>query len=171
MKKILALIMLMVLMSLCGCGYHLPGRGGNLPDDIKTVMIEPIINKTAEPFIETRLTNELRDQFARRQVVDVVSDSGQADALLSASIVSYTSNAISYNKDDNITEYRVTIQLDGKLARSGDEEVLWQGTVQWHEEFFASADRAEQDYRESEAQQKATQRLAEEVYNRITDNF
>ncbi|OQY20600.1 MAG: hypothetical protein B6I36_00245 [Desulfobacteraceae bacterium 4572_35.1] len=170
MKNVITVFALMML-TIAGCGYHLPGRGGTLPEDIATLMIEAVENKTAEPFIETQLTNEVRDQFARRQTVTIVADAEQADAILTASIISYRSNAITYNQDDDISEYRLTMQVDGKLVRRLDDEVIWQGTVQWQEEFFASDDRAEQDQRESDAQLKATKRLAQEVYNRITDNF
>lgn len=171
MKKVITGSLLLLSLILSGCGYHLPGRGVSLPADIKTVCIEPFANKTAEPFIETQLTNEVRDQFARRRTMEVLSGEENADAVLSAAVTSYRSNSITYNQNDDITEYRVTMVVDAKLVRTVDDEVVWQGTVQWQEEFYASPDRAEQDYRESEAQQNLTRRLAQEVYNRITDDF
>jgi len=171
MKNIIIGYALLLTLVLSGCGYHLPGRGTSLPDDINTVCIEPFDNKTAEPFIETQLTNEVRDQFARRRTMEVVSDSELADAILSAAVTSYRSNSITYNQDDDIAEYRITMVVDAKLVRTRDYEVVWQGTVQWQEEFFAEDNRAEQDYRESAVQETLTRRLAQEVYNRITDDF
>lgn len=171
MRNLIIICLLLLTVVVSGCGYHLPGGGTSLPADIRTLCIEPFANKTTEPFIETQLTNEVRDQFSRRQTMEVVSASENADALLNAAVTSYRSNSIAYNKNDDITEYRVTMIVDAKLVRRIDDEVLWQGAVQWQEEFYASDDRAEQDYRESEAQQTLTRRLAQEVYNRITDDF
>ncbi|MEA3466578.1 MAG: LptE family protein [Thermodesulfobacteriota bacterium] len=170
MKNITLGIMLILLL-LSGCGYHLPGRGNSLPDDVQKVVINPFENKTTQPFIETQLTNEVRDQFARRRTLDVVASVDQADVLLSGTIVGYRSNAIAYDTNDDITEYRLTMTVEANLARVNGEEVLWQGAVSWSDEFFASNDRAQQDYHESQVQDKVTRRLAQEIYNRITDNF
>ena len=171
MKNLTIAIVLMLLLLLSGCGYHLPGRGTGLPDDVQNVVINPFVNKTTEPFIETQLTNEVRDQFARRRTLDVVANVDQADVVLHGTIVGYRANSIAYDTNDDITEYRLTITVEAKLARVNGEDVLWQGTVSWSDEFFASDDRAQQDYRESQAQEQVTRRLAQEVYNRITDNF
>jgi len=171
MKKITLGLSLVVLLFVSACGYHLPGRGNDLPEDIQTVFIEPFTNKTTEPFIENQLTNEVRDQFSRRRTLDVVANSDNADAVLSGVVESYRSRSVTYDKDDDITEYRVTMTVAAKLERINGEEVLWQGSVSWSDEFFASDDRAEQDFRESEAQDDVSRRLAQEVYNRMTDNF
>lgn len=176
MKNLTIGLVIILLLLLYGCGYHLPGRGASLPDDVHSVAIDPFVNKTTEPFIETQLTNEVRDQFARRRTLDVVANIDQADVLLRGTIVSYLANAIAYDTNDDITEYRLTMAVDAELARVNGEDVLWQGTVSWSEEFFASepgaaGGRAQQDYRESQAQEKATRRLAQEIYNRVTDNF
>ena len=90
---------------------------------------------------------------------------------MSGVITSYRSSSVTYDEDDDITEYRVTMTVDAKLVRTNGEDVIWQGVVSWHDEFFASDDRAEQDYRESEVQDDVSRRLAQEVYNRLTDNF
>lgn len=171
MKKVTRSLWLCLVLLIAGCGYHLPGRGDSLPEDIQRIVVEPFINRTAEPFLETQLTNEVRDQFARRRTVEVVSSVQNADAVLTGSIVYYRATAVSYDRNDDITEYRLTITVNGELTRADGSEVLWQGTVDWNEEFFASDDRAQQDNNETAAQQDATRRLAQEVYNRITDNF
>ncbi|PLX95078.1 MAG: molecular chaperone [Desulfuromonas sp.] len=164
-----ALIALVVLA--CGCGYHLPGRGTALPEDIQRVYVEPFENKTTEPFLETPLTNEVRDQFSRRRTLEIVATPAEADAIMSGTIVSYRSGSVSYDRNDDITEYRATMVVNAALTRTNGEEVIWQGQVSWKEEFFANDDRAQQDYNESLAQEDLHRRLAQELYNRLTDNF
>lgn len=170
MKRLISASIICLLL-VCGCGYSLPGRGESLPDDIQRVLVEPFKNKTTEPFLETQLTNEIRDQFSRRRSLEVVSDAEQADAILSGTITSYRASSVSYDRNDDITEYRATMVVQAELIRANGEDVIWQGSVTWKEEFFANDDRAQQDYNETLAQEDLNRRLAQEVYNRITDNF
>lgn len=170
MKRLTLLLIGLVLL-VSGCGYHLPGRGDALPQDIQTVYIEPFVNKTREPFLETPLTNEVRDQFSRRRTMEVVSSPELADAILTGTIVSYRATTVSYDRNDDITEYRATMIVDAALTRANGEEVVWQGTVTWKEEFYANDDRAQQDYNETLAQEDLHRRLAQEIYNSLTDNF
>ena len=169
--KRLTILLVAVTLWVCGCGYHLPGRGTALPEDIQTVYVEPFQNKTTEPFLETPLTNEVRDQFSRRRTVEVVGSPDLADAILTGTIVSYGVGTVSYDRNDDITEYRATMRVDAALTRSNGEEVIWQGTVSWKEEFYANDDRAQQDYNETLAQEDLHRRLAQELYNSLTDNF
>lgn len=171
MKKLTLGLCLVVLTLLSACGYHISGRGENLPDDIQSIFVVPFTNKTTEPFIENQLTNEVRDQFSRRRTLEVVADEELADTIMSGVITSYRTRSVSYDENDDITEYRVAMTVDAKLVRTNGEDVIWQGVVTWQEEFFASDDRAEQDYRETETQEDVSRRLAQEVYNRLTDNF
>ncbi len=167
----LTVLLIGITLLVCACGYHLPGRGTSLPDDVQTVYVEPFENKTTEPFLETPLTNEVRDQFSRRRTVEVVGSPDLADAILTGTIVSYRSSTVSYDRDDDITEYRATMIVDAALTRANGEEVIWQGTVRWNEEFYANDDRAQQDYNETLAQEDLHRRLAQEIYNSLTDNF
>ncbi|MCA1796822.1 MAG: SPFH domain-containing protein [Geobacteraceae bacterium] len=66
-----------------GCGYHLPGRGDAIPADVKKIFVEVMVNRTAEPFIENKLTSEVRAQFARRPGFEVVSKRSKSDAIIS----------------------------------------------------------------------------------------
>jgi len=167
----LTLLLIGITLLVCACGYHLPGRGDALPEDIQTVYVEPFQNKTTEPFLETPLTNEVRDQFSRRRTVEIVASADLADAILTGTIVSYRASTVSYDRNDDITEYRATMIVDAALTRANGEEVIWQGTVSWKEEFYANDDRAQQDYNETLAQEDLHRRLAQELYNSLTDNF
>ncbi|MGC9518346.1 MAG: LPS assembly lipoprotein LptE [Desulfuromonadaceae bacterium] len=153
------------------CGYHLPGRGDAIPADVEKIFVEVLVNRTAEPFIENRLTSEVRDQFARRPGFEVVSERSKADAVISGTITRYHASAVAYDEDDDIKEYRAAMTADFRFERTDGSEVLWQGNVSWDEEFMAHDDRAQQDNNETEAQEELTFRLATELFNRIVDNF
>lgn len=154
-----------------GCGYHLPGRGDTIPADVEKIFVEVLVNRTAEPFIENRLTSEVRDQFARRPGFEVVSERSKSEAVISGTIIRYRANAAAYDENDDIKEYRVTMTTEFRFERTDGSEVFWQGNVSWDEEFMAHDDRAQQDNNETEAQDELTFRLATELFNRIVDNF
>jgi hypothetical protein len=61
--------------------------------------------------------------------------------------------------------------VNANLRRVTDGKILWKDSVFWTEESLNSADRARQDDFETEAMQKISQRLAEQIYQRIQENF
>lgn len=165
-----------VMLSLCvwcagGCGYHLPGRGDAIPADVEKVFVEVLINRTTQPFIENKLTSEVRDQFSRRPGFEVVSERSKSDAVISGTITQYSKRAVAYDQNDDIKEYRAAMTAEFRFERTDGSEVFWQGDVRWDEEFMAHDDRAQQDNNETEAQNELTFRLATELFNRIVDNF
>lgn len=165
------LILLAAVLSAAGCGYHLPGRGSSLPADVQTVYIDLFVNRTVEPFLENGLTNEVAREFARRGVLRPVADAGKADALLTGEITGYETVPISFDRNDEITEYRSLMTVSAVLRRADTGRVLWKGGVSWSEEYPASADKAAQEDNEAAAVEIITARLAEELRFRILDGF
>ncbi len=84
-RIIFTVFMVLSLIVLGSCGYHLAGTGSTLPRHIKKIYIPPIKNNTARAEVETYMTAALRDEMARRgkEVVDKRED---ADAELVGSI-------------------------------------------------------------------------------------
>ncbi len=161
----------LLLMLLSGCGYHLQGRDAELPGGVKTLYIELLANATYKPFLENEVTNAVVERFSRNPRVQFVEDRNRADAILSGTITSYSSNALSFNRDDAISEYRSRMVLAAVLRRADNAEVLWKGNVGWAEEYRTSSDKTIQEDRENAAIQAIGQRLAEELYSRMIDNF
>lgn len=156
---------------LSGCGYHLPGRGDAIPEDVQKIFVTVLDNRTTQPFIENILTSDVRDEFTRHRGFEVVSAQDKADAVISGSITRYRVSAIAYDEKDNIQEYRMVMTAEFRFERGDGSEVLWQGSVTWDEEFTANTDRALQLNNETAAQLSLSSRLASEFFNRIVDNF
>lgn len=161
----------LMLMLLAGCGYHLQGRNAELPGGVKTLHIELLANATYKPFLENEVTNAVVERFSRNPRVQIVEDRDRADAILSGTITSYGRHALSYGQDDQIAEYRSTMRLAAVLRRADNAEALWKGNVEWAEEFRSSTDKTLEEDRENAAILAIGQRLAEELYSRMIDNF
>lgn len=168
-RRLLPLVALLSLLG--GCGYHLPGRGNNLPPDVQTLYVEIFANRTTEPFLENRITDLVTQEFARRRSLRLIEDAARADAVLSGTVASYASSSISYGSDDEVTEYRSSMVISAHLRRSADGKTLWKGTLSWTEEYPSSDDKTVQEDNEAAAIEEISARLAEELYFRIVDNF
>lgn len=168
MRRFLPLILLLLLG---GCGYQLSGRGTALPADVQTLHIELFANRTAEPYLENRVTDATTSWFARPHFLQLVEQAGAADAVLGGTVSAYSTAPISYDRSDVITEYRSIMTVDAVLRRSSDGRVLWKGQVEWSEEYPASLDKGAQEDNEAAAIDVIAERVAQEIYTRILESF
>jgi outer membrane lipopolysaccharide assembly protein LptE/RlpB len=165
------LAVVVLLLSLLGCGYHFPGTGGALPGDVKNVYLPLFVNRSSEPQLENLLGNELSRVFSRNANIELVEDQQQAEAILEGTISAYGSRALSYDKNDDISEYRATMTLNVKLRQLSDGRLLWQGDVSWADEYQAADDKSVQEDLEREAIEEISLRISEELLSRMLDDF
>jgi outer membrane lipopolysaccharide assembly protein LptE/RlpB len=159
------------LLLLTGCGYHFSGRGSNLPSEVQSIYIELFSNRTAEPFLENSITNSVIERFARKRALRPIEKRDIADAILSGVVVGYSTSPISYDRNDVITEYRSTMTINVALRQTADDRILWKGDLDWSEEYPASLDKSVQEDNEAAAIAVIVDRLAQELYYRILENF
>lgn len=162
---------IILLLCLFGCGYHFPGKGGSLPGDVQRVYLPLFVNRTSEPQLESLLSNNVSEVFARNGNISQVESQDQAEAVLEGVVSSYSSKAVSYDKNDDISEYRATIVIDAALRQVVDGRLLWQGKVSWSDEYLADDDKAVQEDRERDAIEDISLRVAEELLSRLLDDF
>lgn len=163
--------LLLAILMLAGCGYHLPGRGNSLPPEVQSIYIELFTNRTAEPFLENRMTDTTVDWFARKRSLRVVEKREVADAVLSGVVIAYSTTPISYDRNDLITEYRSSMSIAVTLRQTADDRVIWKGNIEWSEEYPTSPDKNVQEDNEAAAIEVISDRLGQELYFRIMENF
>jgi outer membrane lipopolysaccharide assembly protein LptE/RlpB len=165
------LVVLLLILSLFGCGYHLQGRGDTLPGGVRYVHVAILQNATLEPFLENAVTNALLDRLIRSPGVELVDTPDRADALLTGTIVQYSNGAMSYDGSDRIAEYRSHMTVEVALRHADNAQVLWKGRSSWMEDYVANADKALENDREQAAIEEIALRLADEIYSRMVDDF
>lgn len=166
-----ALLLISLLLLLVGCGYHFPGKTGALPGDVKQLYIPLFANRTAKPQLENKLSNQVSIVFGRSPKVNLVERESQAEAVLEGTIRSYSTKALSYDKNDDISEYRAIMTIDAKLRQFKDGRLLWSGTLSWDEKYIAADDKGKQYDLEGEAVDEIVQRLSEKLLSRLLDDF
>ncbi len=160
-----------VLFFIAGCGYHFPGQAGALPEGVEKLYIPLFVNKTAEPQLEYQLTSHVSEVFARNSKISQVESRDLAEATLLGTIRDYNSRALSYDSQDDISEYRSTMVVDIVLVQAVTEMVLMEKTVSWSAEYSADDDKSNQEGHEQEAVEELSLRLAEELLYQALDDF
>ncbi len=112
-----------------GCGYTLVGRASNLPEDIKTIYVEPLENSTARSQVEQILTRAISDELLTRRRFEVVNNAGEADAVLSGNVLSFNVRPVTFDDAGLADAFEVAISADMKFQRppaGGEEgEIVW----------------------------------------------
>src|ERR1051325_1375323 len=118
-------VILLLLITGSGCGYHLT-ENSFLPPDIKTVYIEPFINRSRDVGIDKELTTALRTEFYRRGQLAVVDNVEEADAIISGVVRQLTNNIASVNRHNEVLQFEAALTIDVAVRRRVPEATLWQ---------------------------------------------
>ena len=168
-KRKVLWIILVVWVVFSACGYRFAGSG-SFPAGIKTVSITIFENRTAETGLENTVTNDLIYEVTRSRGAALVrKDKAEAD--LSGVIVSTQTGAISRRDVGASTERRVTVTLNLKLTNTSGK-IIWSANgVAQSEAYVVADDKQATEQNRKDAISKASKRLAEDIYNRLTEDF
>jgi len=100
------LVFLAIIAGASACGYSLVGRGSSLPVNIHSVQIPQFKNMTREPDLETIITRIVREEFIRDGRLKVI-DTDAADSRLDGAILSYNFRPLTYDANNNVTDYSI----------------------------------------------------------------
>ncbi len=160
-----------------GCGYHVAGESLNSSLLAgKTIAIPMWRSKIYRPNLEAMLTGGLIDEFALRSGGKVVGED-DAELLLTGTIVDYTSTAVSFTAGDQVKEYRATMTIEATLAEKRSQKVLWKGVLSASQDYIAINDPALpnrialQQNSEDAALREIDRKLAQQLFQRMSDNF
>lgn len=108
-----------------GCGYQFVGRGEAFPRDVRTVFVDPLVNRTNEIGVEREMTTALKSEFSRMGQLKVVERLEEADAILSGVVRSLDTRVIAVNRHDEALQYELLLVVDMNLRRRSPDELLW----------------------------------------------
>lgn len=169
--KVLHYIVLIPILAVSSCGYHLAGTVSSLPPDVKKIAIPQFVNKTLRPDLENQFTNALLDEFAKGKKVEVAEE-GKADAVVKGTITSFEAAPISYMAGDVIQEYRVTVRLEVSVVKKVDESVIWKDKdISYFSEYRNDQDVAVAEANRGEAIKKIAVDVARQLYSNILEGF
>lgn len=124
-KPVSAIIAALLLTSISGCGYQFQGSGSTLPDDVKTLAVLSVENRTTQPNVGQKLEIALRERFDRYGAVKVIENEDLADALLTATIEKIEDNVLSVTGNTDIELQTDTVLVISGELQTRDGRVLW----------------------------------------------
>ncbi|GEM_PF-1675017 len=165
-----AAIGLGLLFIIYGCGY-LPATpsASERETPAHRIVIPIFLNDTFEPALEGKVTRMVKQEFLTHGDFRLVQDPSQARLILEGRITSFGLTPLSFNAQNRVEEYRVSISIEVKLLGAQDKKLLWQqGGLEASAEFVVSPDpgvtRSVQDL----AIDEASKRIAEEIWFKVS---
>ena len=164
----LVLILAVAALSTAACGYRF-SASGRLGENITTVSVNMLENRTAETGIENIFTNDLIFEFTKNG--NTISERDTADAVLSGTIDAMPIETVAYRGQVLAIERQITAIISLRLSdRKG--RVIWSANgISGSEAYGILPEKVATDYNKRAALSVISKRIAEEVYTRITDKF
>ncbi len=121
---------------MAGCGYTTRSM---LSGEYRTIYVQPFVNKIElvkeqytgnnyrlyKPQLETDITRAVNDKYLFDGNLKPVSKE-TADLFLEGELVEFRRDALRYDDNDNVSEYRISIRVNLKLINQRTLDVLWE---------------------------------------------
>jgi hypothetical protein len=123
MKKYLVFVLALVVFP--GCGYALAGRGSFLPQDISSVGIPPLVNRSTFFDVEQVLTEKVRSEFIGRGKYRVIPERVGADTVLTGEITGISVQPVGFTEQQLASRYLFTVTMRVAFTDARNAAVLW----------------------------------------------
>ncbi|MDD5432431.1 MAG: LptE family protein [Candidatus Omnitrophica bacterium] len=136
-KLICCLLFVICAFSFIGCGYTTRSMISN---KYKTIYITPFINRidfTKEEYVatkyrlyrpgmETDITNAVSDKYLFDGNLRPVKVDDSADLVLKGELMEFRKDPLTYNDNDDVTQYRVNLIVNLTLLDKKENKIVWQ---------------------------------------------
>jgi outer membrane lipopolysaccharide assembly protein LptE/RlpB len=114
-----------LLLASMACGYRLQGRGDFIPESIHSVGVPTFVNRTTQPELEQRITEEIVRQLQVRGRRETSVRTTGVDAVLEGEVTSYRSLPVEFTADGRARTLQVVITARARLQAATDGKILW----------------------------------------------
>ncbi|MCP3983933.1 MAG: hypothetical protein GY723_06070 [bacterium] len=134
--RILALVFLAT--HLLGCGYQLV-RYADPVGDARRIALQPLLNDTFEPGIDSLLLDAFHREFLRRGGLRIVEDPETADLIVGGVIDSLLTRGRSFSSIQFALEYELLLRVDLEVTRPDGTPVPIDGRAFNESEIYLSS--------------------------------
>ncbi|MFQ5667870.1 MAG: LPS assembly lipoprotein LptE [Candidatus Binatia bacterium] len=114
-----------VLIVVSGCGYHLSGDESSLPEDVQSLSVGTLVNRSREFGLAKTLAFAFEREIHERGHFRMEEEPGAGDAVLSGIIRDVSVRPVSFDANDMALQYAIVLTLDLTLTRQRDGKILW----------------------------------------------
>ena len=161
-----------------GCGYTLVGRASNIPEDIRQIYVEPLINQTSRQQVEQILTQAIIDELVTRRRFEVTSDLAEADAILRGKVLTVAIRPVTFDTDGLADNFEIAINADMRFERPRvdeltEPEVIWKNARYVFRQDYPLENAGGLDFfdRENLAIEETATRFAETLVTDLLEGF
>lgn len=158
MKYLLALVTLL----LAGCGVY--SFSSSSLGGVKTIAVPTFENSSLQYGIQEDLTREIINRLIQDNTLKVVG-AADADAILRGEVVKYERNAYTYDKSDNVSEYKVNIYVNFVLERKGGKSLAERTNMLGFGVYSATTQT------EDDGKLQAVDKLAQDIVDELTKSW
>jgi hypothetical protein len=116
----------LLALALTGCGYRLVGENVGLPEDVHSLSVGTLTNRSREHGVEKMLAFAMEREIHQRGHFRMEEDPAGGDAVISGTIRDVHVRPVAFDENDQAVEYQIDLILDLYLTRQSDGKVLWQ---------------------------------------------
>jgi len=153
------------------CGYRLRGTGSYLPSHIKRVSIPMFKNLTTRYELDLRLTQAVINEMTARAKVEVLSEKGQADAVLIGEVLGFRVNPIAFSGEASADRYNITITVRIVLRDLVNQKVLFSNPAFTYVKEYEVPEGSDFESLETDAITKASEEFARTIVVNILEGF
>ena len=170
-KNISRLILSLLIMLSVGCGgYRLVGTGSGAAGGANKIAIPVFKNNTPEPGIERNVTAKVREAFIQNGRLRVVPEK-KADLIFRGNVNHYELRPVSFDTNDNVTEYWVIMNIEVKVKDTSKNKFLIDQTFRSKWTYEVSSDLLYSERSRNEAIDKASSDFAEKMISIVVEGF
>ncbi len=124
-RHVFCVLVLIVLM-ISGCGYHVAGHSSTLPKSIHVIAIPALENKTTSYRLEQKLTAATVHEFLTKTSYRVVSNPEDGDAVLRGKVLSLEAVPLLFDTaTGRATTMLVTVKCEVTFTETATQKVLY----------------------------------------------
>jgi outer membrane lipopolysaccharide assembly protein LptE/RlpB len=167
-------LLILLLLSLAGCGYHLGEIKPTPMRRVTTIAVPTFKNKTLLPRLEAQTADAVAKQFQQDGTYRIES-SDRADAIVEGTIVSvdrqpmriFASNVL------QTSEFELTLRVKYRVIDRVTGAVLMEGTAVGVTPFFSEADLVNSDLVTNQNMNYpiAAQRMAQNLVSKVAEGW
>jgi hypothetical protein len=166
-------LLVAIVLSLGGCGYHVAGHTDLLPKTIKTIAVPAWTNETTRYKLTDRIPEAVAREILTRTRYRIVSENEMPDAVLRGSVISYGAGATIFDPVRSRAtgvQLRVVMQMSF-IEKATGKVLVSRPNFEVQERYEISIDPGQYFEESDAALDRVSQQVARQVVSAILENF
>ena len=173
MRRLAAVLPLVLAAACLGCGYHSAGHGTTLPQDVHTIAVPDFVNNSHSYRLDQVLTEAVVREFTTRTHYHIENDPRRgADALLQGTILSTIATPATYDSQTGrASSVMVTVAMKVVLTDSHGKILYQNPAYQFRDQYQVSRELSSFFEEDSPALQRLSRTFARTLVSNILEGF